>query len=128
MPCRVLIQEVGAACVLVGVYIYMVTVEVQFHATRFCVSRHLAVIPLGFERTLQADWRQCFWRAPVLSAALHPTLEGAVECWHAASGQETESAKSAKHIGVGLSLLNFVPVRIVSPQSLPRSGLVQTSF
>ena len=90
MPCRVLIQEVGAACVLVGVYIYiyifiylfiyMVTVEVEFHAARFCVSRHLAVIPLGFERTLPADWRQCFWRLPVVSAALHPTLEGAVEC------------------------------------------------
>ena len=61
-------------------YIYMVTVEVEFHAARFCVSRNLVVIPLGFERALQADWRQCFWRAPVLSAALHPTLEGAFEC------------------------------------------------
>ena len=106
VPCR--IQEVGAACVLVGVYTYMVSVEVAFHKARFCVSRNLVVIPLGFERTLQADWRQCFWRVPVLSAVLHPTLEGAVECsgpfpWHAASGQETEI---------------IVPLRIMSPQSL----------
>ena len=67
VPCRVVIQEVGVACVPVGV-------EVEFHAARFCVSRHLVVIPL------EADWRECFWKVPVLSAALHPTLEGAVEC------------------------------------------------
>ena len=38
----------------------MVAVELEFHAARFCVSRLLVAIPVGFERTLQADWRECF--------------------------------------------------------------------
>ena len=32
VPCRVLIEEVSAACVLVGVYICMVTAELESHA------------------------------------------------------------------------------------------------
>ena len=80
MPCRVLIEEVGAACVLVGVYVCMVTVELEFHAAGFCVSRLPVAIPLGFERTLHADWRQCFWRVLGLSVALRPSV-GVVAFW-----------------------------------------------
>ena len=72
VPCRVLIQEVGAACVHMGGCIFMVTVELEFHAARFCVSRLLVAIPVGFERTLQADWRECFLESAGIERGVIP--------------------------------------------------------